>query len=451
MCAAVTAIARPTLKLSAKMAELSTCVQPPTCCQMEDMTIRRTNTRDVRRRRVLTDDVSINSGSAGRVDSAEPVLKVFYSDAALADQQPRVTDLIPKNWPTLSLWFAMGVVVIAMHLVLGIVYHDRLAGRQLPFDSLLNAEDPGSLASWTAAMMLMLASLTASLIYWIRRNRIDDYRGRYRMWIYVTGLLVLASLDATVGLRRAIVTGINQAAPETASPTLFHVGFALFGVLVMTRLVAEMRASRGAVTWLMISAAMYGMAGLTQWGWISIDVIKSTSVAVAVLTLSGHWLLTMSMMVYGRYVFLDAQGMISHEVTPKSDLEIHQGEAIDTPENSAGPAAKKRKRKPTPAKQVADDAPDVIRMDAADEVPKMNPNEPERPSDEPDQRARPSSQQNRKPNSQKLQKSQKSEKSQKSQHEPDELDDLELENETRMSKSARKRARKEKRRQQRAA
>jgi hypothetical protein len=365
---------------------------------------------------------------AGRSDSSEnpgPVLKVFYADAALADQQPRVTDLLPTRWRTLTLWFLIGVVVIAMHLLLGIVYHDRLADQHLPIDSLLNAQDPGSLASWTAAMMLMLASLTASLIYWIRRNKIDDYRGRYRMWIYITGLLVLASLDATAGLRRAIVMGLNQAAPEAAAPSLVHFCFAMFGIAIIARLIAEMQASRGAVAWLVASALAYTLASLTHWNWIPLEIAKTTNVAVAVLTLSGHWLLTMSMMVYGRYVFLDAQGMISHSAKPKWKKSKARKPAENLTGDSDPPSKPVRKlRRPT-KDQPSDENPDVIRMDAA---AKSEPaQEPERSRQSIPQQPRKTSQQNREP------------------------DDLDSDDEQHMSKSARKKARKEKRRQQRAA
>ncbi len=286
------------------------------------MTIRRFNSRDERRRRAskpLADAQHSGDPKDDRSGDSQPKLRVVYADAALTEQQPRITDLIPVRLRTLALWFGCGLIVIAAHAGLMTAYQDRLAGRQLPFDQLLNPQAAGSLTSWTASMMLIVAAMTSALIFWIRRHKIDDYRGRYRMWIYITGTLVLASLDSAVDLRGALVLAAQLTVLESASPILLHAGFAMVGLAIGARLIIELRPSRAAVTWLVSATALYSLAGLVHWNVISVPQIELASIATATLALTGHWMLTMSLVIYVRYVFLEAQGMLTIEEGASAD------------------------------------------------------------------------------------------------------------------------------------
>src|SRR5205823_14278964 len=53
-------------------------------------------------------------------------------------------------------------------------------GRIAAFD--LDGE--GSLGAGFSAALLALSGVTAVLIYTLRRHRLDDYRGRYRLWLW---------------------------------------------------------------------------------------------------------------------------------------------------------------------------------------------------------------------------------------------------------------------------
>ena len=309
------------------------------------MTIRRFNSRDERRRRASkpnADSQLHSDPNDDRSGDSQPKLRVVYADAALAEQQPRITDLLPIRLRTLALWFACGFVAIAAHAGLTSFYHDRLAGRQLPFDQLLNPQAPGSLSSWTASVMLIVAALLSTLIFWIRRHKIDDYRGRYRMWIYITGALIVASLDSAVDLRGTLVVAAQQTLPESTSPLFLQAGFAMIGLAIGVRLIIEMRSSRAAVTWLVAAMALHVLAGLVHWNVVSVPQIELASVATSTLALSGYWLLTMSLVVYGRYVFLEAQGL----------LATAEGVSVDTQAESAKQAkpATKANVESTPTK-----------------------------------------------------------------------------------------------------
>ena len=58
----------------------------------------------------------------------------------------------------------------------------------------------GSLAAWFSSLMLLAASLVAVLVYTVRRHRMDDYRGRYRVWLWAALCWFLMATDAAASL-----------------------------------------------------------------------------------------------------------------------------------------------------------------------------------------------------------------------------------------------------------
>ena len=52
--------------------------------------------------------------------------------------------------------------------------------------------------------MLLLASATCLLIYSIRRHRIDDFRGRYRIWLAASAACLVLSANSVAGLHSVL-------------------------------------------------------------------------------------------------------------------------------------------------------------------------------------------------------------------------------------------------------
>ncbi|MCA9265731.1 MAG: hypothetical protein KDA60_17840, partial [Planctomycetales bacterium] len=138
------------------------------------MELRRRNQSGDRRRRVLRDD---NSGktpsnpreSRGRSGSSGR----RYTDAALAEVQPRITQFIPLRPLAVFHVVMWGLISVALPQFLYVVretYLSRLGNLSFPALALTG---PGTLAAWVSSVTLLLASAFALLIFNIRRHKLD--------------------------------------------------------------------------------------------------------------------------------------------------------------------------------------------------------------------------------------------------------------------------------------
>src|SRR4051812_682669 len=141
--------------------------------------------RHDRRRRVLKDDLLSASAArtAHRVAPASDAEDApRYSDAAGVENHPQVTDFVPRRYGTIAMLMFFGAALTAASAAAHYFVLPILASQGMDtaaFD--LGAR--GSLASWTAAVVLFVASGFCVMTYSLRRHRIDDFRGRYRVWM----------------------------------------------------------------------------------------------------------------------------------------------------------------------------------------------------------------------------------------------------------------------------
>ena len=291
------------------------------------MDFRRSGLRDERRRRVLRDDedLEVSSQSANESSDSEESHATAagrnYSEAALAENQVHLTDLIPtRRWAQLVL-FLSALTLIAGVQCLYIVFFQA----PLHFASFdlrgFDVAAAGSLASWLSAMLLGYASLIGILIYCLRRHKLDDYRGRYRIWPWFSALLMLASIDCVAGLHNAIATLIAQHGGGSLAENdaaWWIIVFAIVFGATMLRACFEIRASAGAITSLALGAVCYVIAAGMTIGSLSIEIaflhesLRSTTILLA------HLFIATAVFVFARHVYLDAQGqLVQKQSKPK--------------------------------------------------------------------------------------------------------------------------------------
>jgi hypothetical protein len=277
--------------------------------------------RQQRRRRVWPDEASATaaaptaerpgSKSAGSGEPAET-----YTEHARRDAQPRLTDLIPVRYRTLTLLYLGGACLLG---VLECLYARldslavHVAREALGVFDLANR---GSFAAWYSSLLLSLTAATAGLLFSLRRHRIDDYRGRYRIWIWGTlGLLLLA-----INQTSHVDDLVRQLATQAAASAGIQAGW-MWPALCLTvalaalaRISFEMRPSRGslALVWL----------GAGSWLLSASDVVlnladPAAQVMLAVgLKVLGQLTLLAAHVAYARYVLLDAHGLLAARVRP---------------------------------------------------------------------------------------------------------------------------------------
>jgi hypothetical protein len=308
-----------------------------------------------RRRRVLREDAQASDGEAQtprrktrvRIDAAH------YPEAALPHRQPRLADLLPTKWWSIGL-AASAAVLVAGSLLTGFAYRASLAavlGEEAvqPLDLSLR----GNLADWFASWTLLTAALVAGIVYSLRRHRTDDYRGRYRAWLWTAAALLLGAMDAACGFHQSLsgavvaLTGIAVCG-KGAFWWLLVEGLILIAVsAAMTREYLRCRLSLAALSLTLLAYA--GLAAATVY---RLDVNGSTIVWLVQegLRLFGHLLLALSVLLYARHVLREVQGMSKsarRKRKPKGDA------AGEDAEESKVPAPHFRKKADVPKYEAA--------------------------------------------------------------------------------------------------
>jgi hypothetical protein len=335
------------------------------------MQFRQSAQRDDRRRRVLTDEVLGDSPATDAPEETSPARRSTrsarttarrYNEAALMDGQPRLTDLIPQRIITVVLWFLGGIALIA-GLEAGYAYMPELAKKATDGRvEALDLDGEGSLAVWFSSTLLSLAALTALVTYAVRRQRMDDYHGRYRIWLWAAMCWFLMSLDETASLHE----GFKEMMSHLTGRRLMGDGslwwvmpyMLLLGVVGVS-LLLEMRASRWATALFILTAVSYAVAVVAQLGWILPESGARGVMVEEGCEMLGHLLLLLTMAVYARHVIRDAQGLV--------------------PERAAKPAKKPRKERKEKDAAKAEN----VAADKATELAAKRPAETAKPTIEP--------------------------------------------------------------------
>jgi len=284
------------------------------------MEFRRNGHRDERRRRVLIDEMRgaairkkrpVSKGRRSVVaDARTPALSGDYAAAAQDCQQPPVTCLIPKR-----LWSVTVLVLTGLTLVVGVeflytnVFHAAPAAHR-ELTKACDVTASGSFMSWLSSLLLLFAATGSVMVYAVRRHRLDDYRGRYRIWLWGAAGCTIGSIDAATGLHNALATLLT----EVAGTPLFGDGsiwwllvFAVVYGAGLLWLALEIRPCVAALISLLLASAGYAAAAavalqllLPQWGMLT-DLIGSSCVML------GHLGIAVTVIVYCRHVHGEAQ------------------------------------------------------------------------------------------------------------------------------------------------
>src|SRR5207248_6679201 len=95
-------------------------------------------------------------------------------EADRMDRHVRITDLVPKSYGALALWFLLGGAVIAgleaLYFYMPLLAGHTADGRIRSF--LLDGA--GNLSAWYSSFLLTLAAAVTSVIYSVRKPRADD-------------------------------------------------------------------------------------------------------------------------------------------------------------------------------------------------------------------------------------------------------------------------------------
>jgi hypothetical protein len=153
---------------------------------------------------------------------------------------------------------------------------------------------------------------------------VDDYRGRYRVWLWVAGALAWASLDAATGIHDAVGLGIAFIAGTSLDSTSLAAACTmswlaiyalLFGVLTI-RAALEIWPSLPAFCAVCVATLCYFLGGLAELEIFTSESPLVASVIGSTLVMLAHVAVASSVLLYARHVHLDAQGRLKVHIDP---------------------------------------------------------------------------------------------------------------------------------------
>ncbi len=332
----------------------------------------RSSQRVDRRRRVLNDE-SRNEAAPTRPrifrgDDEGPLCR--YNAAALTALNAPIAKYIPLRPYSLVIWFLTGLIPI---IGLMLLHQRRFEISQFVGSDafrLFDIDSPGNLVGWCASITFAVAVPLILGIYSVRRHRRDDYRGRFAVWQWVITIALLASIDAATGLHR-IVQGacthfLGELAWGNGAAWWIGVWSVLFGVTIV-RLLFEMASSTKSVGWLVAAAACYLVCAMIE---LNVGQVGNSNIAQSMqipVLLLGHHFALFSLVNYARDVVREAMGMVKapaqRKAKPTKTKETAKAKRKkNAPEPKAEPSKQSDK---TSVKQPAKDAPQLRAVSVA--------------------------------------------------------------------------------------
>ncbi len=324
--------------------------------------------RDDRRRRLMTEERALAAGTVATT-AASPTSRVTtppvhktqrYGDAEFLDRQPSLLELLPQRLIGWAL-----ILLVGLGLIAGIealyVWTPKLTAAlgQKPAGVRLAVFDlagRGSLAAWFSSLALLAASLVAVLVYSVRRHQMDDYQGRYRVWLWAALCCFLMASDAAAGLHegfRDLMT-LATGAPLLGDGSIWWViGYTLLLGAVGIRLLIDAWPCRPSTAALLLAAGAYLAAVIVRMEWLPGAEADRRVLIVQGTAMAGHLLLLLAMGLHARYVLADARGLVpsrpkkSPPKAKKTDLDSESAGgddawvAVDSPHGSPQPVLRR--------------------------------------------------------------------------------------------------------------
>ena len=274
-----------------------------------------------------------------------------YGKAEFLEQQPYAAKLIPTRGLVFVVLLGLGIgVVAALELLyLWVPQITHSASRRI---AAFDLSGPGSLATWFRSILAAWAGVWAILVYSIRRFKVDDYRGRYRIWLWVALACWLMSLDQTAQLRwafRDLMVATTGVPVSGTGAFWWIVPYVLISAAVGVPLLAEMRPSRLSTTTIVLAALCYLLATAARFDWFVVDDQRQRVMIEHGAIVFGNFLFFIAITLYSRHVLLDAQGLLRSTkrqgAFDSSQAGIREKEGTGLPDDEARHAGRLDRRR----------------------------------------------------------------------------------------------------------
>lgn len=288
---------------------------------------------DNRRRRVFVESgspettgetMAMPTGSANEADKDKPC--VLYGPGAERRHQHKTTDLIPKRvWAVVSMIGGLVLIVIILNLI---AYYSPTWEPSLGAESVeaLRLTGRGTIAAWFSSMLFIVSGLASLQIYALRQHRRDDYRGSFRIWLWMSALLILASANCVVDLGSIAMHAVQSRLQSSPSPQagiywIFTVKMVLLSLLI-ARGIFEIRESRATLAIVSLVWVAYLGASVLQlpnsFNAINQLTVQQQEILTGNLQIVAVIGLFLAHFVFARFIYMQATGLIKSKEKKKS-------------------------------------------------------------------------------------------------------------------------------------
>jgi len=269
------------------------------------------NARTGRRRRILHDGAAGNTPTPNGGEP-QPATRQRYTPREGSASFAVATSVLPRSpLALLATVFALAAVTA------GLAWADQIgvtlaaSGAQAAAARLLLIDQPGSLAAWWEAALWLAVATQSVLLFGMRKHRTNDTRGAYRWWLAVAGVSLAMSVGAATTAPAVVA---SQMAGLTGFSPLADHAFWWFapGCLVLAALgvrsLMEVKESpvagaAGVLAGVLIAGGWSVAAGVLPRGW----VVDSPLLA-PVATLTGVSLTLLTLLAYSRRIVRETLG-----------------------------------------------------------------------------------------------------------------------------------------------
>lgn len=293
------------------------------------MTIRNTSQRNVRRRRVLTDDRSDSQPQPPRAKRAKIAARRYPPYEDLVERLPNAACLVPIRPFSITVAALLIANLVALHAAIAGFREWARHEFQLSLSPLALTFDR-NLATTTVGLTCIAASIYSAIVLGLRKHRVDDYRGRYRLWYFVTTAAALFGVGVLTGAggslwQLAAAFGNQLGLPKSA---WWEVMTGLVAAAAVGRLVAEVRSSHATVGLMFSATCCLILARLVRLKVVALPAVSLENAATVLSVLAAACLFAFSLAIYARHILLDA--FSDHNAADTQDVKSTQSASAQT-------------------------------------------------------------------------------------------------------------------------
>jgi hypothetical protein len=237
-----------------------------------------------------------------------------YSDAAGVENHPQITDFVPRRFSTIAMLVMLGACATATLAALNYFVAPLAQANGITSTVAFDLAASGSVGGWLSAVVLLLSSGLCLLTYSIRRHRIDDIRGRYRVWLGASIACLVLSANSVSGMHQLAADALAHFSGWTALRGGAVWWLLLAGVpigWIALRAALDMLECRLATLLFSLTLVCFGTSAAAFLGFLPRLEARLEALLTSATVLLGNWLLFASFVAYSRFVVLDAQGLIT--------------------------------------------------------------------------------------------------------------------------------------------